>query len=176
MVNKRVYDLIESNNKKWVESLIELASKYCRLVVGGNLDNNSENTIFRILHCLIGKWDLITELGLDPYLISTLEKYLLKSHKSYNVESNYRQLVKHLVIYLERLTVKKSFFAGNIVKEALRLGLLTKESLEKVDLEKLSLRFFERARAQYVKDPTYAPVIEKISIGSLDIIFSNHNL
>lgn len=159
-----------------MESLIELVNRYCRFVVGGSLDANSENTIFRILHCLIGKLDLITELGLNGYLTMTLEKYLLKNHKSYNVESNYRQLVKHLVSSFEKLIVKKSFFTNNVVKEALRLGLLTKGSLENVDIEKLGLRFFDRARAQYVKDPTYAPVIEKVSQGTLDIIFSNHNL
>lgn len=75
------------------------------------------------------------------------------------MENNYRQLVKHLASSLEKFTAKKNYFANCVVKEALRLGLLTKANLEKVDIEKLGLRFFDKARVQYVKDSTYAPVI-----------------
>jgi hypothetical protein len=61
-VNKRIYDIIESKNKRWVEVVIDFLSKYNRFVIGGNLDYTSETSIFRILHCLIGKMDLISEL------------------------------------------------------------------------------------------------------------------
>jgi hypothetical protein len=40
----------------------------------------------------------------------------------------------------------------------------------------LALSFFERSRVLYIKDYTYVPVIEKVTQGSLEVIFSNHNL
>ncbi len=135
LVNKRVYELIDGNSKRGVEALIELLNKYNRFVLGGNLDVNSENVIFRIMHCLIGKLDMLNELNLNYYFNSAIEKYVTRTHKNYNVESNYRQLIKHLVAHLNKFaTNPRNYFVTVIVKEALRLGELTKNSLEKIEI------------------------------------------
>jgi hypothetical protein len=176
LVNKRVYEMIDSKNKKWVEAIIDFVGKYSRFVIGGALDINSANSVFRILHCLVGKIDLISELGLHHFLFATLEKYLSKNHKNYNVEHNYRQLVRHLTNYIDKVQARKHHLATTIVREAIRLGQLNKKSLENVSIEKLGLGFFERSRALYLNDNTYAPAVEKVTQGTLEVIFSNHNL
>jgi hypothetical protein len=84
-LNKRIYDIIESKNKRSIETVFDFLTKYSRFVVSGSLDANSEHSIFRILHCVIGKLDVITENDLQYYLFTTLEKYLQKSHKNYSV-------------------------------------------------------------------------------------------
>jgi hypothetical protein len=82
-----------------------------------------------MLHCLVGKIDLLIEVDISGYLFATLDRYLSKNHKNYNVDYNYRQLVKHLVNYIDKISAKKHRLVNTIVHEALRLQLLTKKGI-----------------------------------------------
>jgi hypothetical protein len=150
-----------------VDALIQFVRLYSRFVIGGQLDANSVSSIFRIIHCLIGKIDNIIELNLQSQFFSALDKYLEKNHRNYSVEYNYRQLVRHLANYIDKIQGQKNYIANTIVKEALRLNILTKKNLENVAVDKLSLPYFDKCRALYVADNTYAPAVEKVTFKSL---------
>jgi hypothetical protein len=54
--------------------------------------------------------------------------------------------------------------------------MLTKKSVENIDVDKLTLSFFDKSRVLYIKDETYTPKLDRIAQGSLDILFTNRNL
>lgn len=134
LLNKRIYGLIESRSKKQVEAVLDFVTKYSRFVIGGLFDANSSNSIFRMLHCLIGKIDIVEEVGLGGFFFSTLERYISKNHKNYNMEWNYRDLVNHLASRISQIQEKKHHLATTVVREGLRLGLLTHKHLETVNI------------------------------------------
>ena len=176
LLNKRIYDLIDSKGKEQVEADIQLLRNYSRFIIAGTLDHNTTNSIFRVLHCLIGKFDTVLELGLQGLFFATLEKYLTKNSRNYNVEHNYRELLKHTASNIDKIQGRQHNLANVVVREALRLNVLTKKNLENVTLDKLNLAYFEKCRTAYVADSSYVPAVEKVTYNSLEIILSNHNL
>jgi hypothetical protein len=54
--------------------------------------------------------------------------------------------------------------------------MLTKKSLENINVEKLGLSFFDKSRVMYIKDEAYTPKLDRIAQGCLDLVFSNRNL
>lgn len=82
---RRIYDLVESKDKTAIEGVIEVVAKYNRFVVLGQLEVSTTNSIFRLLHNLISKTELLNELNLANYFYSTLDRYLVRSTRNYNI-------------------------------------------------------------------------------------------
>lgn len=145
-------------------------------MVSGKLDANSHTYILRMLHCLIGKSDVLAESDQDFYLFTIVEKFLVKNHHNYNVEASYRNLLRHVVQSLDKINQKKHHLFTTALHEGLRLNMITPKTLENIVIDKLYLSFMERARIEYIKDNKYTPKIDKINQASLFVFFTNHNL
>lgn len=145
-------------------------------MVSGKLDAGSHNNIMRMLHCLISKLDVLAESEQDFYLFTIVEKFLVKNYHNYNVEASYRNLLRHVIHFLDKINQKKHHLFTTALREGLRLNMINAKSLENVTFDKLYLSFMEKARIEYIKDNKYTPKIDKINQASLQVLFTNHNL
>ena len=81
---KRSSEIIDSKNNKDVSLLINLVGKFNRMVIYSQIDNYSENSLFRILRNLHFKLKTLEEISLDGLYYSVLEKFISRSGNNYN--------------------------------------------------------------------------------------------
>lgn len=98
-------------------------------MVYGYLDANSEISIFRIITIMINNIDLLISTENSSHFYNMLEKYLTRNFRRYNLEQNYKNLLKHLVGNIDKMALARKGTLRIIVEEGLRLNLLTKKSL-----------------------------------------------
>jgi hypothetical protein len=104
-----------------------------------------------------------------------LQKYLCRNHRNYNVDNTYRDLLVHVL-------QKLNFFEKNVritqffIEEGLRLDLITKKIAENINFKAYRLGFFEECRFKYLLDRSFKPEIRDVTVRSLKVILSNHNL
>lgn len=97
MAQRRLGEALEGKHKGQLEATLLLMQRYCRFVIMGTLDSHVTQHVFRILHTLVGKVELLNELGLHNLLQNVVEKYISRNYKNYSNEANYRDLLKHLL-------------------------------------------------------------------------------
>lgn len=126
-------EILDSKNKRYIDAATDFLGKYNRAVVYGWLGASGEISLFKIIHAMISKLDLLvsTESGIN--FCHMLEKYLTRNYKRFNLEQNYKNLVKHLIANIDKVAVKKNTLRL-VLEEGLRLNLLTKKTLENIDL------------------------------------------
>lgn len=175
---KRLPDIVSSKDKKGVEVINELLTKYNPAVVHSAIDPSALTGLYRLLHTMIRRMKDLEEMGLNYLFSNVLEKYLTRNYRNYNLEQNYRNLLRHVLNNLEYFTAapNKSRIATVAVQEALRLNILTTKMLEKVTVEKFNLPYYDRQRFEFVKDHSFKPTIDKLNFSSLKIVLSNPNL
>lgn len=87
----------------------------------------------------------------------------------------FRNLLNHLLRKVSYFSERPKVLSV-IINEGLRLGLIEQKNIEKLDIEKLHVGFYEKIRLNYIKDHSFTPKIERITPGALKVIFSNPNL
>jgi hypothetical protein len=145
---KRLPDIVSSRDKKGVEIINELLTKYNSAVVHNFIDSYTLTGLYRLLHTMIRRMKDLEEMGLNYLFCNVLEKYLTRNYRNYNIEQNYRNLLRHILNNLEYFTSagNKSRISTVAVQEALRLNILTTKMLEKVTSDKFNLPYFDKQR------------------------------
>lgn len=101
-------------------------------MVYGYLDANAEISIFKVITGMVSKLDLLVSIDNAIHFCFMLERYLTRNYRRYNLEQNYKNLVKHLVANIDKMAAAKKGTLRTVLEEALRLNLLTKKSLENI--------------------------------------------
>ena len=101
-----------------------MLSKYSRFVINGSLDNYFEGIISKILHLVISNYELVVELKVDSSFFAMIERYLTRNFRRYNVEKQFRSLVKNLQDKLEQIAAARPRLAAVLISNALRLNCL----------------------------------------------------
>lgn len=96
-VARKIYSILDAKHKRGLELVIDLLSKYSRFAIYNVMEGPVETALFKTLHLLINRIDVVNELGLTNQFFNMIEKYLSKNHRRYNIESQYRSLVRHVL-------------------------------------------------------------------------------
>ena len=128
------------------------------------------------MNYLISSLDLLGEIKLVGSLFSVIDRYLNRNYKNYRIEHSYRVLTKHLLENIPLLDKHKAKIIGLVVREGLRLNLVTKSMCEKMDIPSMRLNFIEKEKLMYIKDPLHISEVTRVEPASLELICSNHNL
>jgi hypothetical protein len=110
--SRKIHVALDSKHKRGIAVVIELVNKYNRLAVSCSLDPHSEFVLFKIIHSLISRLDVVAETENISLFLAILEKYITKSHKRYNLETTYRSLLKHLLTQLDKITPVRQRLTG----------------------------------------------------------------
>lgn len=177
LVSRRMNSVLEAKHKRSVDAIVEMLSKYTRLAIGGALDGYSQSTLFKIMHQLITNYNLIVELKSDGPFFNMIERYLNRNYKRYNLENQYRSLIKHLLTHLQSMMTVRPRITGLVISAALKFNCLKEQALVNINVDDIkNLDFFDRCRLKYLKDRSFKPELDRISVATLGLIFSNHNL
>ena len=136
--------MLERREAAHVNAVINFLFKYNRLAVLGTLSPGIEERLFKTLNLLVSSLDILAEINLVSSLFSMIDRFLNRSYKNYKIEHSYRALTGHLLENIALLIKHKAKIIGTVVREGLRLDLVSNGMCDQLDLESLKVNFVER--------------------------------